>query len=265
MQELIEFTFQKQTIRTVVINGEVHWIAKDVCAVLDIADQYYALEKLDNDEKGSVKIQTPGGRQNMVTVIESGLYALILGASKSSAKAFRRWVTHRVLPQIRKTGTYEHLAPISVPMPEENVVALPDFSNPAAAARAWADMYEAKQSAETKLIEAQPKIEVYDAITNSDNTVDMGEVARLISVPGKVIGRNNLFALLRQEKILMPDNQPYQNYVDSGYFRIIMMDYKIPSGETRWKPKTLVYPKGLAYIKKVVERDRVKITEMAIM
>ena len=265
MLELMSFTYQKHEIRTVVINGEAHWIARDVCKILEIADGQQVIERIEKDCKVMVKVPTPGGKQNMVAVNEFGLYELIFRSNKEQAKAFRRWVTHRVLPQIRKTGIYEHIGPIAVPLPEDNVVAniLPDFSNPAAAARAWADMYEAKQSAETKLIEAQPKIEFHDTVTNSNNTVDMGEVARLISTEGNVIGRNNLFQLLRDEKVLMLDNQPFQNYIDSGYFRVILQTFDKPNGETGKRLKTLVYPKGLAFIKKVV--DRAKTKEMAII
>lgn len=82
------------------------FVAADVCQALGIGDTSRAVERLDNDEKGMSSIRTPGGPQQMLCVTESGLYSLILGSRKPEAKAFKRWVTHEVLPAIRKTGRY---------------------------------------------------------------------------------------------------------------------------------------------------------------
>ena len=82
------------------------WVAHDVCAILDIKDTSRALDRLDEDEKGTTLSSTPGGMQSLLTVNEYGLYGLILRSNKPAAKHFKRWVTHDVLPQIRTTGTY---------------------------------------------------------------------------------------------------------------------------------------------------------------
>ena len=109
MQQLQNvFSYQDKQVRTVLINGEPWFVAKDVCDVLAISNNRDALSRLDEDEKNTVAL-TDGNRGNPNTVIvnESGLYSLILGSRKPEAKAFKRWVTHEVLPAIRETGRYE--------------------------------------------------------------------------------------------------------------------------------------------------------------
>ena len=104
---VIEFyNEQFGVIRSVVIDDEPWFVAADMCKVLGLDKVWNALQRLDDDEKGTTSISTLGGRQEMSIVNEPGLYSLILGSRKSEAKAFKRWVTHDVLPTIRKTGGY---------------------------------------------------------------------------------------------------------------------------------------------------------------
>ena len=94
-------------IRSVVVDGEPLFVAKDVCDVLGINKYRDAVARLDEDEKGRpVVVDTPGGKQSMTTVNESGLYHLIFQSRKPEARAFRKWVTGEVLPNIRKHGVY---------------------------------------------------------------------------------------------------------------------------------------------------------------
>lgn len=101
------FHFQTDTpIRTLQIDGEIWFVAADVCAALGISRTDDGVGRLDADEKGAGLIRTRGGTQQMTIINESGLYSLVLGSRKPKAKAFKRWVTHEVLPAIRKTGQY---------------------------------------------------------------------------------------------------------------------------------------------------------------
>ena len=93
-------------IRTVIIDGAPWFVGIDVCRALDIRNNRDAMSRLDDDEKGVEFIDTPGGRQKLSIVNESGIYALVLGSRKPEAKAFKRWITHEVIPEIRKTGAY---------------------------------------------------------------------------------------------------------------------------------------------------------------
>ncbi|AEJ44400.1 BRO-N domain-containing protein [Alicyclobacillus acidocaldarius] len=103
--QTMEWMFKGHRIRVVMINDEPWWVAADVLVILELDRK--ALERIDEDEKGVSSIHTPGGQQNMTIINEAGLYSLILGSRKPEAKAFKRWVTHEVLPSIRKTGKYE--------------------------------------------------------------------------------------------------------------------------------------------------------------
>lgn len=135
---------------------------------------------------------------------------------------------------------------------------LPDFTNPAIAARAWAEQYEAREIAEAKsekqqkqLEEQKPKVNFYDAVTESKDAIDIGSAAKVLDIG---YGRNKLFEKLRNLKILMSNNQPYQKYVDCGYFRVIETKFTKPDGSIHINLKTLVYQNGLDFINSRLNR-----------
>ena len=160
------------SVRVVMKGGEPWFVAKDVCNVLELENVGQALTCLDDDEKTSIapniitadvgfdammqKAHLPmhavipeagrGGRP-LSLISEPGLYSLILRSRKPEAKAFKRWITHEVIPSIRKTGAYA----------TNNALTMPNFSNPAEAARAWADEYEAKQRSALILLKRMSK------------------------------------------------------------------------------------------------------------
>jgi prophage antirepressor-like protein len=115
MNDIKIFNYRSNEIRTVVDgNGEPWWVAKDVCEVLGILNHKDAISALDDDEKDGVGITDPIGREQRTNVInEPGLYTLIIRSNKPEAKPFKRWITHEVLPAIRKTGSYSMKNPIS--------------------------------------------------------------------------------------------------------------------------------------------------------
>ena len=100
------------------------------------------------------------------------------------------------------------------------------------------------------LLEQKPKVEFFEAVTGSKDTVDIGTVAKILN---KKVGRNRLFEILRENNILMSNNMPYQKYVDSGYFRVIESKYTKPDGSVNVGLKTVVYQKGVSFINKVLE------------
>ena len=113
MNQIVAFEFESHGVRVVMdANMEPWFVAADVCSALDLPETHKAIARLDDDEKGRNSIPTPGGNQEMSVVNESGLYNLVLGSRKPEAKRFKRWITHEVLPSIRKTGSY--VAPGSV-------------------------------------------------------------------------------------------------------------------------------------------------------
>lgn len=115
---LAPFAYRGRQVRVVADADGCPWfVAADVCTVLGLVNPRKALERLDSDERGVSSIHTPGGHQSMTTVNESGLYSLILGSRKPEARAFKRWVTHEVLPSIRRTGSYSMPAATTQPKP----------------------------------------------------------------------------------------------------------------------------------------------------
>lgn len=106
MNGLQIFCYNGRDVRTIEDSGETWWVLKDVCDVLGLSNARRVAERLDNDELTSLKVTAGGQRREMNCVNEPGLYSVILRSDKPEAKAFKRWVTHEVLPQIRKTGGY---------------------------------------------------------------------------------------------------------------------------------------------------------------
>lgn len=97
----------------------------------------------------------------------------------------------------------------------------------------------------------KPKEEFFDAVAGSKDAIEIGKVAKVLNYPG--VGRNKLFEILRDKGVLMRDNIPYQKYIDNGCFRTVEQKYHTPDGETRINIKTLVYQKGVDYIRKMLE------------
>ena len=131
----------------------------------------------------------------------------------------------------------------------ENTLTMPNFNNPAEAARAWAKEYEEKQKALAQVTKMKPKAEFYDDVTGSTDTIDIGSVAKVLNIPN--MGRNKLFSFLRENKILNKRNEPYQEYVDKGYFRQIETSWE-HNGTTHINLKTVVFQKGVDYIRQLV-------------
>lgn len=105
--QMLPYVFQEQLVRARLDErGNPWFVAKDVCAVLDIQDHHQAIEQLDDDERGRCTVPTPGGMQELKVISESGLYALVFRSRKPEAKAFSKWVRSEVLPNLRKTGGY---------------------------------------------------------------------------------------------------------------------------------------------------------------
>jgi len=239
--ELLTLQFDGNDIRVAMICGIPWFIAKDICNVLNFSEPSAMTRTLDDDEKGLYNTQTPGGFQSLQTVNESGLYSLILRSRRPEAKKFKKWVTSEVLPSIRQSGEYS----IS------NPPLLPDFNDPVAAARAWADAKEAELKAKQNLIEAKPKVEFYDQVGDCEGLHTVAEAAKMLGT-----GRNKLFSWMRMHKILRDNNEPYQRYVNAGHFEVKENPYN-----DHIKAQTFVTPTGLQWLQKRREKNLVQVTE----
>ena len=225
------FKFDNQQIRTITKDGEPWFVAVDVCDSLLM--NVTQIRRLEDDEKGLHSIQTLGGNQNLAIVNESGLYSLIMSSRKPEAKRFKKWVTSEVIPAIRKTGSYVAQSP-EIQIAHAMLLA--------------GQMIEGQKAL---IAEMSPKADFFDAVTDSTNAVDIGVVAKVLNMG---IGRNLLFQLLRELKVIQTTNLPYQKYIDLGYFRVIESKYQKPDGSTHVSFKTVVYQKGIDAIRKMVTK-----------
>lgn len=128
----------------------------------------------------------------------------------------------------------------------------------AEALRLAANQAELLEKQELELTEARPKVEFFDAVADSKDAIDLGTAAKVLKING--IGRNNLFEILRNKSVLMANNQPFQRYVDNGYFRVIEQKFSKPDGSTNINIKTLVYQKGLDFIRKMLSKGSSEIS-----
>ncbi len=107
MNDVVKFEFEKKEVRSFWIDNEAWIVLSDICKILDLTKPSRIAQRLDEDEVKQILITDRMGRsQNAIAVNESGLYAVILRSNKPEAKKFRRWITHEVLPSLRKTGSY---------------------------------------------------------------------------------------------------------------------------------------------------------------
>ena len=197
------------TIRALSVDGEPWFVAKDVCEALAIKNSRDALARLDDDEKGVALTDTPGGEQRVQTVNEAGLYTLVLSSRKPEAHAFKRWVTHEVLPAIRRTGGYMVARDET---PEQTM------------ARALLIAQDTMDRQRREIDELRPKALFADAVAASDGTCLVGELAKMIHQNGRKLGQNRLFAMMRDDGYLGKSgsnrNVPTQRSMEMGLFRI---------------------------------------------
>lgn len=208
-----EFLFNDQQVRTVVRDGEPWFVGKDVAEILGYSDTAQAVRKrIDDEDKGVVEMTTPGGKQNMVVINESGLYSLILSSKLSTAKEFKRWVTSEVLPTIRKHGAYMDTDII------EKTLTNPDFI--IQLATTLKEEKQRRMEAEAKIAADEHKVDFYNAVGSTSATLTVERFAKLVTEKlGIQTGRNRMFQWLRKNGFLQANNMPYQRYINNGWFK----------------------------------------------
>nr|DAF57725.1 MAG TPA: repressor domain protein [Myoviridae sp. ct31P9] len=204
-------------VRTMMISGSPWFVAKDVCECLGITKHRDAVSRLDGDERGSVEVDTLGGTQQMAAVNEYGLYSLVLSSRKPSAKAFKRWITHEVIPAIRKHGAYMTGETL------EQALTSPDFL--IRLATELKTEQEARRLAEAQIEANKPKVLFADSVAASHGSILVGELAKLLNQNGIDIGQNRLFNWLRENGYLIcrkgtDYNMPTQRSMEMQLFSI---------------------------------------------
>ena len=190
--EIQTFHFNSATLRTMTDTaGDPWFVAKDVCDILGLENSRKATAELDPDEKNTVTIRDGiAGNPNKTIISEPGLYKLIMRSRKPEAKAFQRWITHEVLPSIRKHGIYATETTI------DQILANPDFG-----IRLLTDLKKERArriEAETQVRELEPKAKALDDFTNVPDTLLVREAAKLLSNAGAPIGEKQLREWLSQ-------------------------------------------------------------------
>lgn len=122
----------------------------------------------------------------------------------------------------------------------------------AEALRLAADQAELIENQQKAIALAAPKVEFYDAVAGSKTAIDIGSAAKILDMG---IGRNRLFQFLREHGVLQSSNEPYHKHIDAGHFRLVEQKFQKPSGETVITKKTIVYQRGLDYIRKLIQRE----------
>lgn len=214
--------------------GEPWFVAKDVCDALELSNVTVALQRLDDDERAKFNL----GRQGDTNVVnEAGLYTLILGSKKKEARAFKRWVTHEVLPALRRDGAY-----VASDGAEDDATLM---------ARALLAAKRAIDRKDALIAEMKPKVLFADTVAASDGTCLIGELAKMMTQAGYPIGQNRLFAKLREDGYLGKSgsnrNVPLQRYVEMGLFKIKETAITHSDGHVTISRTTKVTGKGQRY------------------
>lgn len=219
------FRYRDRDVRTVLVDSEPWFVANDVCAVLEIVNVGSALARLDDDEKGSIRLTdgTPGN-PNRALVSEPGLYTLTLRSDKPEAKTFRRWVTHEVLPRIRRTGRYEP-TPVAPALPDlstaEGQLAVVDMLREQVQQRIAAD--QRAELAEHRAAELEPAAASWETLATAHGDFLVGDAAKILSRdPAIKLGRDRLFTILRDRRWIyrqVGDGRwrCYQTAIDTGW------------------------------------------------
>ena len=237
-------------VRSIEVEGEPYFVAKDIAIALGYSNPRKAIiDHVDEEDKGVTKCDTLGGAQEITIINESGLYSLILSSKLPSAKEFKRWITSDVLPKIRKTGGYINNDDLFIntylPFADDTTKLL------------FKSTLQVINN-QNKLIEEQkPLVTFANTVANSSDTIDMGEMAKLCSKEGLKIGRNRLFETLREQKILMSNNNPYQSYVERKWFEIIETVKHTSYGDKLFT-KTMVTGLGQIKIIEKLKENRLK-------
>lgn len=252
MNQLQMFNFENNSVRVIQKDGEPWFVAKDVCDVLEIRNTSQALQRLDVDERSMFNI----GRQGETNIInEYGLYSLVLASRKPEAKQFKRWVTHEVIPSIRKHGAY--LTPDAL----EQAISNPDFT--IGLLTNLKEERDKRQAAESRLEEQKPKVLFAESVEASQTSILIRELAVLLKQNGIDTGEKRLYEWMRTNGYLVKRfgtdrNTPTQRSMNMGFFEVKETPINHNSGLITVNKTTKVTGRGQVYfINKFLQSQKV--------
>lgn len=205
-------------VRAVMLEGEPWFVAADVCRALGIGNSSDAVKRLDDDEHALVSIEGLSRGNDKANIInEPGLYGLVLASRKPEAKAFKRWITHEVIPEIRKTGGY--IAGQEM-MDDDQLLA----NALMVAQRKIAERNKQLEAANAKIQADAPKVLFAETVEKAETCISIGTPAKILNQAGLDIGERRLFERLRNDKWLNSKgrswNVPSQKSMDMGLMRV---------------------------------------------
>lgn len=231
MNALTLFAYAGHDVRVIEHDGEPWFVAADVAKILGYRMASDMTRRLDEDDRGTRSVRTPSGEQEMTVISEPGLYAAVLGSKVPGSREFKRWVTHDVLPEIRKHGSY----------------GAPALTGPELMAAALIEAQQTLAAKDRELEQARPKAEAFDAFLDADGCYSIGAVAKML---GK--SQNRLFDDLRSAGVLIGKghmrNTPYQKYMH--HFRVNAHAYEKADGTSGSSYTTKVRPSGVDFIRR---------------
>ncbi|MDD7465518.1 MAG: phage antirepressor KilAC domain-containing protein [Actinomycetaceae bacterium] len=232
------FTYRGTAVRVVESDSQPWFVASDIAKILGYSAATAMTRTLDDDEKGMQTVHTLGGEQNLAIINEAGLYSAILRSRRSEAKEFKRWVTHDVLPSIRRHGGY--IAGQDNMSPEEMALA----------SMRWLQSKIEEQA--NQLAQQAPKVLFADSVAASHTSILVGELAKILKGNGIDTGQQRLFAWLRDHDYLISRrgdswNSPTQKAMNLGLFEVKETTNQQPDGTVRINRTTKVTGKGQQY------------------
>lgn len=239
MSALDVFQYAGHEVRTVTIDGEPWFVLADLCRVLELTNPSRVAERVNPDAlTTSEVIDSMGRTQNASIVSEPGMYQVIFLSRKDEARQFQWWITHDVLPTIRKTGRYGSDVDMLAALPSSKLLALA------------AEAAKRAEQAEHELEEARPKVEAYDAFIDADGTYAVGAVAKMLG-----LSQNKLFDRLRNAGVLIAKgsmrNTPYQQYMH--HFTVKATDFERSNGDRGTSYTTRVQPSGVDFVRRKLD------------
>ncbi|HDE7948569.1 TPA: phage antirepressor [Staphylococcus aureus] len=245
MQALQTFNFEELPVRTLTVDGEPYFVGNDVAQILGYEDYRGAInKKVDTEDKLRSQIDHAGQKRSVTLINESGLYSLIFSSKLESAKRFKRWVTSDVLPAIRKHGIYatDNVIEQTLKDPDYIITVLTEYK---------------KEKEQNLLLQQQvevnkPKVLFADSVAGSDNSILVGELAKILKQNGVDIGQNRLFKWLRNNGYLIKKsgesyNLPTQKSMDLKILDIKKRIINNPDGSSKVSRTPKVTGKGQQY------------------
>lgn len=232
------------SVRTMTINGEPWFVGKDVAMVLGYTNPTKAIRvHVDEEDKGVNEMDTPGGKQNIIIVNESGLYSLILSSKLPTAKAFKRWVTSEVLPSIRKNGVY------ATPEFLQKTISDPQWAM--GVLQALADAQDKIAVQQKQISEMKPKATYYDLVLQTKNAVNITTIAKDYGLSAITLNKklHDYGVQYKQGGTWLL----YQQYADMGYTKTRTGVYTNKAGEEYASVHTQWTQKGRMFIYEILK------------